>query len=215
MAGKQIYLEVDASDMNEKVMRLQAVMKPEAFEKAMYGVFKRTGGHVKTILKKDIPPKYNVKPGEVGSTVQPPVVALGGGGVGCSIPVVGPRKPIGGRGGFPAHGSKKGWLAVQSGHYDVTADIYRGQRSTLPARLPQYGGNPPFRNIPSKLGGSTRTRAAGVGFPPNNYPIPKVMGIAIPQMPLNRAEPAVQKDIAQYMEGRVAARLQAFILNGR
>ena len=215
MARPPIYLQVDTSDTAEMVARLQAAMKPEAFEKTMYGVFRRTGGHVKTILKKDIPPRYNVKPGEVGRTVQSPVVALGGMGVGCSIPVVGPRKPIGGPGGFDARGHRPGWKAVTSGHYPITAQIYRGQRSTLPKKLPQYGGNAPFRNIPSKLGGSTRTRAAGVGFPPNNYPIPKVMGIAVPQMPLNKAEPAVQKDIALYMNGRVAARLQALIKNGR
>ena len=76
--------------------------------------------------------------------------------------------------------------------------------------MSSYGGMPPFRNVPSSLHGLTFTRS---GKP--RLPIEAVMGIAIPQMPLNRAEPAVQKDIAQYMEGRVAARLQALIANGR
>ena len=211
MARPPIYLQVDTSDTAEMVARLQAAMKPEAFEKAMYGVFRRTGGHVKTILKKDIPPRYNVKPGEVGSTIQAPTVTTGAGGVGCSIPVVGPRKHIGGGGrGFTAYGSRRGWASLKSGHYDITAQIYRGQRSTLPAKMTSYGGMPPFRNIPSALHGVTFTRS---GKP--RLPIEPVMGIAIPQMPMNKAKPDVQKDIAQYMNGRVAARLQALIKSGR
>ena len=208
-----VYLEVDATDLNEKITRLQETMKPEKFYRAMYGIFKQTGGHVRKILKQDLPQQYNISSGEVGKAVENAKVTMGtGGGTGCVIPVVAARRNIGGGGkrGFTAYGHRRGWAAVRSGHYNITAQVYRSGRSTLPAHMSDYGGQPPFRNIPSKLGGLTFTREGK-----ERLPIRPVMGISIPDMPLNRSEPDVQKDIKEYLENRIEHRLTALLLSGR
>ena len=212
MAVPTVYLEVDATELQGEISRLRNVMKPETFEKAMYGIFSRTGKHVKTILRKDLPHEYNIKPAEVGRAVKNASVSKGIlGGVGCSIPVVDARRHIGGGGrGFTARGYKKGWNSLRGGPYKVKAQIYRGTWSNLPSTM--QTGYPPFRNIPSKLGGLTFT---GTGDRFARRPIEPVMGIAIPQMPMNQSEPEVQEDIKNYMEERIRARFTAILVNGR
>lgn len=211
MAAGGVYLEVDASELNAQITRLQEVMKPEKFNQAMYGIFRRTGGHVRKILKQDLPKEYNISAGEVGAAVGNAKLVMGG-GTGCSIPVTATRKHIGGGGkrGFTAYGGRRGWASLHSGHYDVSAVVYRGQRSTLPSHMHGYGGQPPFRNIGSSLGGLTFTREGQ-----NRLPIRPVMGIGIPDMPLNRSEPDVQKDIKDYLERQIEQRFMALLMNGR
>ena len=201
-----VYLEIDASDLNDEINRLKAVMTPERFERAMAGIYRRTGGHVRKILKQDLPQDYKIRPGEVGAAVKGAKMSMGAGGAGCSIPVEGPRRHIGGGGrGFPAFGHRRGWASLK-GPYKITAIIYRGARSTLPSHMGSYGGKPPFRNIPSKLGGLTFTR---MGQP--RLPIKPVVDIAIPQMPMNRSEPSVQEDIKTYMYNRMEHEFQRII----
>ena len=45
--------------------------------------------------------------------------------------------------------------------------------------------------------------------------IAPVKGIAIPQMPLNRSEPDVQKDIMDYMEKRTEHEFMQLMRSGR
>ena len=40
-------------------------------------------------------------------------------------------------------------------------------------------------------------------------------GIAVPQAPMNRSEPEVQKDIHDYLAVRIEARLMALMASGR
>lgn len=204
MAG--FYLEIDASDLTDEIDRLKSVMTQERFERAMASIYRRTGSHVRKILKQDLPQDYNIRPGEVGSTVKNAKMTAGAAGAGCTIPVEGPRRHIGGGGrGFPAFGHRRGWASLK-GPYKISATIYRGQRSTLPSHMGSYGGKPPFRNIPSKLGGLTFTRSGD-----SRLPIEAVMGIAIPQMPMNRSETSVQEDIKTYMYQRMEHEFQRII----
>ena len=83
--------------------------------------------------------------------------------------------------------------------------------SVLPAHMPgSYGGNPPFRNLGSKLGGVAFTRKTK-----ERFPIMKVESMAIPQMPMNRSEPDVQNDIKTYMQQRMEHEFQRLIAGGR
>ena len=211
MAAGGVYLEVDASDLEAQIKKLQKVMKPEKFNQAMHGIFRRTGGHVRKILKQDLPKEYNISAGQVGTAVKSPKLAMGN-GVGCSIPVSAARKHIGGgsKRGFTAYGGRRGWASLHSGHYNISAIVYRGQRSTLPPRMTGYGGQPPFRNIGSKLNGLTFTREGK-----DRLPIRPVMGIGIPDMPLNRSKPDVQSDIKDYLEKQIEHRFTALMINGR
>ncbi len=208
MANPSIYLEIDASELNEEIERLKAVMRPEQFERAMYGIYQRTGKHIGAILKKDLPKEYHVKVKEIGAAVKNPKIMSGGGMVGCSIPIVGKRKSIGT--GYSAKGYRKGWRALTSGKYKITAKIVKAKESTLPFDMKSYGDMPPFRNMPSKLGKLTFARVGK-----KRGPILKVSGIAIPQMPMNRSQEEVQKDILDYMKERIDRRFQTLIKNGR
>ena len=207
MAGG-IYLEVDTSELNAEIERLRAILTPERFDQVMYGIFQRTGGHVRQILRKEIPKEYRVKAGEVAKTVGRPRLTGGiGGGTGCIIPLKGPRQSIGG--GFSASGGAHGWKSLRR-RYRVKARIVTSGQSTLPANMSSYGGKPPFRNLGSKLGKLTFTRA-GKG----RLPIMKVEGIAIPQMPMNRSAGDVQRDIAAYLQDRMQHEFMRLLASGK
>lgn len=209
MAGDGIYLDVDARDLKSKIDMLKLVMTDRQFENAMYGIFKRTGGHVKKILRSDLPKQYEIKPKEVGQAVKSPKVTSGALGVGCSIPIVAARRSIG-PGGFSASGGAHGWNSLRR-KYRVKARIVKSGQSTLPAEASSYGGQPPFRNLSAKkLNGLAFTRAAK-----GRLPIEKMTGIAIPQMPMNRSEADVQKDIKDYLEKEMERRLNALLKYGR
>lgn len=200
---------VDASDLSNEINRLKSVMTPKQFENAMAGIFRRTTGHVRMVLKKDLPHQYRVKAGEVQGAVSMGKVTHSGLGVGCTIPVRGTRGSIGGR--YKAFGGAYGWESLHK-KYRVKAHIVKGATSVLPKRMPgSYGGNPPFRNLAAgSLNGVAFTRKTKARFP-----IMKVTGIAIPQMPMNRSEPEVQKDIKVYLQKRMEQRFLALIRNGR
>lgn len=209
-SAQGIYLEIDASDLKDEIDRLQSVMKPKQFENAMYGIFKRTTRHVRVILRKDLPKQYRVKKSEVGAAVQNGRVTVSQGvGVGCAIPVVGPRGTIGGK--YKAFGGARGWESLRK-KYKVRAHVVKAGTSVLPQRMPgSYGGNPPFRNLAApKLHGLAFTRKTK-----ERFPIVKVVGIAIPQMPTTRSEPDVQNDIKDYMQKQIEQRFNYLVMSGR
>ena len=196
MANPGVYLDVDISDAMETISALCVVHTQTEFEKLMYRAFSRTGRHVKTILKKDLPKEYNAKASWIGSQVGAPRTELGGvAGVSCSIPIKGTRGTIGGT--FNASGGAHGWNAKLR-RYKVSAQMVKGQRSTMPSQMSHQGGNPPFRNLGSSLGGLTFTRTTD-----DRLPIARVAGIGVPQMPLNRSEDDVQTDIMDMLMKRL------------
>lgn len=213
MANAEIYLEVDTSDLMDEIDRLKNVMKPEQVDRVMYGIFQRTGRHVRQILKKELPKEYHVRAGEVSSAVHGAKVTSSVGlGVGCSIPIAGPRRDIGGtRGrGYPASGGAHGWKSIRR-KYRIRASITKTAQSTLPQTMDSYGGMPPFRNFDApKLNKLTFTRKGK-----DRLPIMKVVGTAIPQMPMNRSEEDVQEDIKKYMNERIEHEFQRVIAGGR
>lgn len=208
VANQSIYLEIDVSDLKDKTDALRSVMKPEQFERAMYGIFRRTGGHVKRILRQDLPNEYHVTAKQINAAVKNPKMTTDAGGLGCTIPIRDRRGSIGGR--YSAKGYRKGWRALTSGKYKVTAKIVKDGASTLPFNMGSYGGMPPFRNMPSKLGKLTFSRAGK-----KRGPILKVSGIAIPQMPMNRSQEEVQKDIHDYLANEIERRFMALMKVGR
>lgn len=207
MPGLGFYLEIDASDLTEEIERLRSVMQPERFEQCMYGIFSRTEGHVRKILKKDIPHQYHIKAGLVGSAIKHAKVTFAGGNVGCTIPVRDRRGSIGGR--YSASGGKHGWASTRGKKYRVKAKVVKAGTSTLPLSMDSYGGEPPFRNLGSSLGGLAFTRAGKA-----RLPIMQVKGIAIPQMPMNRSQGEVQADILEYMKERIEHEFQRIIAGG-
>ncbi len=200
-----IDITIDSSDFWDKVNRLKAVMTQEQFERAMYGIFRRTGRHVAQILRKDLPQKYEVKPGDISAAVKSPQLSMGFGGVGCSIPIRAVRGKIGSQ--YRASGGAHGWNSKHR-KYKVKARVLKGAQSTLPDKW--HSGYPPFRNLGSKLGSIAYARSSKA-----RGPILKLTGIAIPQMPMNRSEPEVQQDIKEYLEKQMEERFMALMRIGK
>ena len=196
MANHTVYLEIDASDLQDRINALKSVVKPERFNQIMYSIFQRTGGHVRKILREDLPVDYHVKAGQINKAVGNAHMTSGAGGVGCSIPIVDSRGSIGGR--YSASGGAHGWNSLKR-KYRVKGKVVKAAVSTLPSKMSSYGNQPPFRNLSAKrLNGVTFTRAGK-----ERYPIEKVVGIAIPQMPMNRSQDEVKQDILDYMKQRI------------
>lgn len=196
--ANSIYLDIDISDAKAKIDALRAVHTEHEMNLLLYRAFRRTGGRVKTILRQDLPHEYEVTPGWVGQHVGSPRTTLGGSGLGvsCCIPIDGARGSIGGR--FRASGGAHGWNAAKGKRYKITTKIVKGQTSTLPGKMRSQGGNPPFRNLGSSLGGATFTRIGK-----DRLPIARVVGLAVPQMPLNRSRDEVQSDIMDTLMKRL------------
>ena len=200
-------LTADVSELEDEIAFLRKTMKPEVFDRAMYGIFQRTARHVSSILKKDLPPNYYVKPSEITAVVKDPDLSMSGGSVGCIIPLKDKQKNIGT--GFAATGYRRGWNSLK-GKYKIRASIVKAGKSELPGNMDNQGGMPPFRNMPSKLGKLTFTRKGKA-----RLPIARVSGIAIPQMPMIRSRAQVEADIDKYLAERIEARFNALIANGR
>lgn len=186
-----ISINIDTSDCVAKLTLLQAACKPERFNRALYRIYNRTGSHVRQILKKDLPHDYVISPSKVGKAVGSASIQ----GMGCIIPVRDKRGSIGGQ--YSASGGAHGWNSKHH-KYKVKARIVKGGQSTLPGAMSSYGGEPPFRNLGSKLGKLTFTRAGK-----KRFPIMKVSGIAIPQMPMNRSLDEVQEDIVKFLKVQI------------
>ena len=220
--GMKIEINVDSEEVQKMVNKMRDAMEPLQFSRAMYGVMQRTSRHVAAILGKEVPKEYKVTSAEVKKAVGAPTYSIGMmGGVGCTIPLREVRRMIGpsGKGSFTASGGRKGWNTMtkkkkKGKKYKIKASILQAAQSTLPDNMPDayYGGYPPFRNLAAK---DEMKKIVYTRVSKSRLPIKKVIGISIPQMPMNRSEEDVQKDIATYLQERIEARLKALILNGK
>lgn len=196
MADAGVYIEIDASEAVQLLNRIQLLVKPEQFRRIVYNVYKRTGRYVLTVMKNDVSHDYAVKKKEIEKAVGKPKLSMYSGEIGCTIPITGRRGAIGGM--FSASGSAKGWQSVRK-KYRVKTHVIRGARKPLPKQMNDIGGFPPFRNSTAPdLHNVTFTRVTK-----DQLPIRKIVGIAIPQMPMNRSREAVQDDIIKFMMKRI------------
>lgn len=189
-----VYLNIDTSDAAGLIERVRAAHTRKEFETVMYRAFKRTGAKVKTIMAQELPTQYEVKPNLVRSAVGSPKTTIGGTGVSCCIPIEGTRHSIGGT--FSATGGAHGWNVRKGKRYKISARIIKSARSTLPTEMDTYGGEPPFRNLSYSKVAFTRKGK-------DRLPIAKVVGIGIPQMPMNRSQQDVQDDIMETLMKRI------------
>ena len=186
MADSGFIIEVDASDVAALCAVMKASMTQANFDKAINRAVKRTAKGVKRIVSKDVPQNYKVTSGQVGKTVFSPQYSGSGGSISCAIPIRGERGKLGRAGLFKnVRGGAHGWNVHP---YNVRAEIVRGRYTTMSAQ----GGVAPFRNLSAVgLNGLAFTRKGK-----SRLPIKPIVGIAVPQMPLNLSEPSVQQDIA-------------------
>ena len=186
--GREFY--VDVSDLTDTINMMKIAMSSPAFEEMMRRTFNDAGKKVKNIVREDVPRDYEVTAGWAGSMVGWPKSQGGAGKIGVVVPIKGTRGSIGGR--FKA----TGWRGrpAKGKRAKINAKIIKGQSSTLPATMDHQGGQPPFM-----AGGVAFTRKYA-GKP---YPIVHVVGLGVPQMPINRSEGKVQSDIKEVVEKRL------------
>lgn len=187
--GAHIY--VDLSDVRERMSEMEAAMKPEQFKKLLRRTFTDAAKKVKTIVGKDVPQQYAVTAQwakkDVGGWR-----ATSGDMPGAVIPIKGQRGSIGGR--FKVSGARG--RPKKGKRYKISAKILKAQKSTLPATMEHQGGNPPFY-VKSK--GVVFTRK----YANKARPIVRVVGLGVPQMPLNQSEEQVQEDIRKVVIKRL------------
>lgn len=205
-----VYLEINADELSEVLNNARTALQDDTFRKVVGRAFRRTGSHVKATVKRELPKKYEIRPGEVGSAIGAAKTTVGASGVGCTIPIRAARRSIGAK-GFKASGGAHGWASLHR-KYRVKAKILKGQQGVLPERMSSYGGKPPFRNLAARKPGFKENTWTREGR--ERFPLLKVSGIAIPQMPMNRSQPEIQKDIVQYMEKRLEHEIQYAIRSG-
>lgn len=175
-------LEIDMSDVSEKLMLMQMVLTQQQFEKMMYRTFAEVGRKTKTIIAKDVTVDYAVTQAWVKSKVKPYKLGFGGEfPVTCKIPLSGEKGVIGDR--FKLSGRKR----------KITAKIVKSNISELPMKMENQGGNPPF-----VIKGKVYTRKTR-----KRFPVVRVVGLGVPQMPLTRSEDAVRSDILDYIDKRL------------
>lgn len=200
-----IYLDIDISNAREKIEALRMVHTEKEMNALLRRALTRTGNHVKTIVGKAVPRYYHVTQKKVKSYIGSPEISSGTGalGVSCCIPIDGERMSIGGT--FKATGGAPGWNVRKGKRYKINAKIVKGQGSTLPKVMSHQGGNPPFINTAApKLNGVAFTRT-GKKTKNGKDAIASVVGLGVPQMPMNLAKDDVQDDVMEMLMKRLEA----------
>ncbi len=194
--GSGAYLTVDMSDVSRLIDNLRGIMKRDQFERLIYRTFGEVGRRSKTIISRAVRQEYVAPDNWVKSQIERYQLTMGGAmPVTCKIPLKGTKGVIGKQ--FPASGGRRG--------RPLMASIVRGARSRLPAVMQNQGGQPPFMS-----GGVAFTRKSAA-----RIPIVRVVGLAVPQMPLNRSEERTQRQILELAEKRLEHNFYHILGSGR
>ena len=196
--GGGIPLYIDMSDLRAKIEWAKAVLTKSQFEKLMYRSFGEVGKKAKTMIAKEVVKDYEVTQQWVKSQTGNYQLSFGGGfPVTCKIPLKGSKGSIGGRYKLssPVRSKKQG---------KVRAKIVKGGVSTMPDKMENQGGNAPF--VANGIAFTRRTKA--------RLPIVRVVGLGVPQMPLNRSEDKVQSALLKYAGDRLDHHFRR-MLNGQ
>lgn len=196
-------VKLDVSEAVATMNKLATVLAPDKAHELFRRTLTDAGKQVKQIAKQDIPNEYWLKPGYIGSAVKFPQMV---GTDSCKVPIILDRGTIGGT--FAASGGaykvnattvhmKDGTTRQRKAHIRtraIKAKIVKSGISVLPDQMPSWqGGQPPFM-----MGGTVMTRSGA-----SRFPIHGVVGIAVPQPPLNRSEEEMSKHIEEYMLKRL------------
>lgn len=170
------FLDVDLSDLRGKIDFMRGSLTRQKYEQMLYRTFGEVGRSARSMISKEVTEDYAVTQEWVRSQIQNYRLTFGGGfPVTCSIPIKGTKGGIGRRFKLkrPARDGKRGKIFTQ---------IVKTNESLLPQTMSNQGGNPPFI-----AGGMVFTRRKN-----SRLPIVRVVGLGVPQMPLNRSGPDIQ-----------------------
>lgn len=190
------YLNVDLGDVARTIELMRGLLTKEQFDRLLYRTFGEVGRRGATIISRAVRQDYVAQDGWIRSQIERPKLSMGGAfGVECRIPINGAKGVLGPR--FPASGGRRGRR--------MTASIVRSGRSRLPAVMRNQGGQPPF--MAKGVGFTRRTKA--------RLPIVRVVGLGVPQMPLNRSADEVQDQILDLCGRRLEHNFMHMFGSGR
>lgn len=204
-------LNIDVSEVKDLYEGLAEGLTNEEAKKMLTRALKRTATHVRQMAAEEVADDYFISKAMVKKHMGPTQIQFGANGadVSAGIPLRGHRLSIGGKGkgginGFSASGGAHGWKALSlRKRYKVKAKVVQAVgQSILPTEMD--GGytdvkNAPFRNFDAKvLNGVTFVREKQ-----SRLPIRKVMGIAVPQMPMNRSADDIQENTVNFLMERM------------
>jgi hypothetical protein len=191
MVRGQTWLYIDTSAVDGTIDMMRDALSHEQFEALMYRTLKEVGNRAKVPVARAVQEEYAVKQAWVKGAMGNPRMSIGD-GVQCVIPINGARGSIGTTDQvFKGSGGHRGAVGQK---LKLRARILKGQSSTLPEKMSHQGGQPPFMNARYGVAMTRKTKA--------RYPLAKVVGLGVPQMPLNQAKPQVQDEIIRLLESR-------------
>ena len=182
MAKVGVDLYIDAGPALAMLDEAQKLLSPEKAKTLLHDTLVDTSRKAKTIVSDCVVQDYTVPKGWAADQVGFPQVSYGT-GLSVWIPIRGARGGIGQI--YPiadAGGGKR--------KRRIRANIVQGKTSVLPKTMDHQGGNPPFVGKGMVFTRKTKAR----------YPIVRVVGLGVPQMPLNRS----QKKIEDALEAEIA-----------
>lgn len=190
---------IDASEIIALHSKLSANLTPEKARRLLMWTYREVGRKVKRTLRKDIPIDYAVK----GLWVSRGVGGARTAPLGCVIPLSGARGTIGrkGKGTFGIEGT-----VVRGSR--IHARIAQKKQSTLPKTMAHQGGNAPFLATGGAPNGLVMTRTKKT-----RLPIARVVGVGMPQMPVNQSLERVEEDLLTEMRNELL-RLYPMMLSG-
>ena len=186
------YLYVDASELEGLCDAMADRLTADNFDRLMRRTLNEVGKRSKKPIKDAVKTQYEAPSGWVGSAIKSSKINGGGLALQCIIPLQGSRganKTI-----FPAGGRRSKGHIPKGTRYKVWLRDVKGQNSVLPYHMDAYGGQPPFIN-----GGPAVMTREGKA----RGPLSRVVGLALPQMPLNRAEDETTRRILDVCESRL------------
>ena len=182
MARVGVDIRIDASQALQTLSEAQKLLSPEKCREYMRLTLTDTGRAAKDIIGDTVVEDYVVTKNWAADKVGFPQVS-GGGGLTVVVPVRGSRGVIGPV--YPIEGASGGKKKRR-----IKASIVRSGVSTLPTKMSNQGGNPPFIGK-----GMVYTRRTS-----KRYPIVRVVGLGVPQMPINRSQAKIEKKLLAEME---------------
>lgn len=180
MARIGVDIRIDASQALQKISEAQKMLSPDRCREYMRLTLTDTGRAAKSVVSDTVVEDYVVTKSWAADKVGYPQVS---GGLTVIVPVRGSRGVIGPT--YPIAGASGGKKKRR-----IKANIVRSGVSTLPTKMSNQGGNPPFI-----AKGMVFTRRSG-----KRYPIVRVVGLGVPQMPINRSQAKIEKKLLAEME---------------
>nr|DAH95616.1 MAG TPA: minor tail protein [Caudoviricetes sp.] len=228
MAAKNPYLNIDMSDVYKKLNEMKQVVGEKNAAKILYWTVKDSARHIRAKLSPILRKEYQSRAMTIRRSIGEAIMT---GEMSCVIPIENARNIIGGD-DFPLDGSTtrvvKGNAtrrkkAIEAGKkpkpgkkYKIRAKILKKGVSTMPPVMPgagrsSYGDQPPFLMPVKSKSGPTGKHIVMTRKGKEKLPIIRVVGIGVPQMPLNRSRAAVEDDIADFAMDRLVHHYEAVL----